>query len=62
MKQNVGGFDKIARIIVGIALIAFALYTNQFIAYIGIIPLITGLIGFCPLYTLFGYSSAKKEK
>jgi len=62
MKQNVGGFDKIARIIVGIALIAFALYTNQFIAYIGIIPLITGLIGFCPLYTLFGYSSVKKEK
>jgi hypothetical protein len=62
MKQNVGGFDKIARIIVGIALIAFAFYTNQLIAYIGIIPLVTGLIGFCPLYTLFGYSSAKKEK
>lgn len=60
MKQNVGGFDRIARIVVGIALMAFAFFANQPIAYIGIIPLVTGLFGFCPLYPIFHFSSACK--
>lgn len=58
MKCNVGGMDRIARIVVGLALVAFALYTGQIWGYIGIIPLVTGAVGFCPLYTIFKFSSA----
>lgn len=58
MKCNVGGFDRIARIVVGLALIAFAVYSGQVWAYIGIVPLLTGGFGFCPLYPIVGFSSA----
>ena len=56
--KNVGGVDRALRIIVGLALIIAAL--AQYIGpwgWIGGIPLATGLIGMCPLYKLFGFSS-----
>ncbi len=58
MKKNVAGIDKIVRIVVGIALIGLAA-TNQIgvWGYIGVIPLVTGLIGWCPAYLPFGISS-----
>ncbi|WP_024954746.1 YgaP family membrane protein [Sulfurospirillum arcachonense] len=59
MKCNVGGRDRINRLVTGTALIAYAVYANQPMAYAGIIPLITGIVGFCPLYPLFKYSSCK---
>jgi hypothetical protein len=62
MKCNVGGIDRIARIAVGIALVAFAFMSNQIWAYVGIIPLVTGLVGFCPLYLPFGFSTSRKGK
>lgn len=60
MKMNVGMVDKIARIIVGVVLIALA-YTDRIgvWGYIGIIPLVTGLMGWCPLYTLLKMSTNK---
>ncbi|MEA1988145.1 MAG: DUF2892 domain-containing protein [Pseudomonadota bacterium] len=53
--MNVGTLDRIIRIILGLAFIAFA-YTGTIGAwgYIGIIPLATGLLKWCPLYTLLG--------
>lgn len=60
MKCNVGGFDRIARIVVGIALIAFAYFAQQPLAYIGIIPLVTGAVGFCPIYVPFKFSTSCK--
>jgi hypothetical protein len=56
--KNVGGADRAVRIIVGLALIIAALadYIGPW-GWIGIIPLATGLIGMCPLYRLFGFSS-----
>jgi len=62
MKCNVGSMDKVARIVIGVALIAYAYVGAQPLAYIGIIPLVTGLIGFCPLYALFGLSSCSKKE
>lgn len=60
MKLNVGGIDKILRVILGVALIAAAA-TGALPAwgYIGIVPLVTGLVNFCPLYTVLGFSSRK---
>mgnify|MGYP001413915401 FL=1 len=63
MKSNVGGIDKILRILVGIALIVMA-YMNVVgvWGYIGVVPLLTGLIGWCPLYPLLGISSCPLKK
>lgn len=54
MQKNIGGIDKIARILVGIALIVWALTGGPLWAWIGVMPLATGLFGWCPAYTLLG--------
>jgi len=60
MKTNVGGIDKILRIVVGLALIAWALFANGPVwAWIGVVPLATGLFNFCPLYSILGANSCK---
>jgi hypothetical protein len=62
MKSNVGGIDKILRIVAGIALIAWALMGGPIWAWIGIVPLATGLIGWCPLYPILGLSTCPLNK
>jgi hypothetical protein len=62
MKANVGGIDKILRIVVGLVLIAMAVMKVEPVGvwgWIGIIPLVTGLVGFCPFYPLIGVSTKK---
>lgn len=63
MKANVGGIDKILRIIVGLVLIAITL--NGTIGpwgWIGIVLLATGLFGWCPLYRLIGMNTCPMKK
>jgi hypothetical protein len=62
MKNNVGGIDKILRIVAGIALIAWALTGGPVWAWIGIVPLATGLMGWCPLYPMLGLSTCPMKK
>lgn len=50
MKCNVGKTDKIFRIIVGLIIIGAGFYFKSWWGAVGIIPLATGLIGWCPLY------------
>lgn len=60
MKANVGGIDRMARIGAGIALIGLAATgTLGAWAWLGVVPLATGLIGWCPAYLPFGISSCK---
>ncbi|MGF1548179.1 MAG: DUF2892 domain-containing protein [Thiotrichales bacterium] len=60
MKQNVGGIDKVLRIIVGLALIALVFVGPQTAwGWIGVVPLITALVGFCPAYSLIGLRTNK---
>jgi len=55
MTKNVGGIDRILRIVVGIALIALAVTGTVGVwGYIGVVPLLTGLIGWCPVYLPLG--------
>ncbi len=62
MNKNVGGIDKTLRIIVGIIIIALGVVNGSLLGLIGIIPLLTGIIGWCPLYIPFKInSSCKKE-
>lgn len=62
MQKNVGGIDKIVRIVVGIALIIWAIAGGPLWAWIGILPLATGLLNWCPAYTLLGISSCPLKK
>ncbi len=62
MKANVGGIDKVARIVVGLLLIVLALTgTVGAWGWVGIVPLATGLFNFCPLYPLVGISTCKTK-
>jgi hypothetical protein len=62
MKTNVGGIDRILRVLAGLALIAWAAVLGGPVwAWIGVVPLATGLIGFCPVYPILKLSTAKKE-
>ncbi len=63
MKTNVGGIDKILRIVIGIALIAMAaLGVVGAWGWIGVVPLLTGLFGTCPAYTLLGMNTCPVTK
>ncbi len=68
MTVNVGTIDRIVRGIVGLALIAFALGFAwpgtgwNWIGWIGVIPLATGAVGMCPLYSVLGLSTCAMPK
>ena len=60
MNKNVGTLDRTLRIAAGLALIALAATgTIGVWGWIGAVPLATGLIGWCPAYTLFGIKTCK---
>jgi hypothetical protein len=61
MKVNVGGPDKIIRIAVGAVIIAAGLFFGSWWGAVGLIPLATGLVNFCPAYVACGIST-KKDK
>ena len=62
MKTNVGGADKILRIVAGIALLAWAVFGGPVWALIGIVLLATGLLGWCPAYTMLGMNTCPLGK
>lgn len=61
--KNVGGIDRALRIIIGLALIVATLtgYIGVW-GWVGVVPLATGLLGSCPAYKLFGFSSCSVKK
>ena len=60
MQANVGGIDKVVRIIGGVILIALAATNMVGVwGWIGVVPLLTGLFNFCPLYSLLGIKTCK---
>lgn len=63
MKTNVGTADMIIRIFVGALLIGLAIAgVIGWWGYIGIVPLFTGLMKFCPAYSILGISTRSKEE
>ena len=62
MKINVGSIDRSLRIVVGLALVAWALFGGPVWAWIGVVPLATGLFRFCPLYSLLGVNTCPIKK
>ena len=62
MKENVGSGDKITRILIGVVIVAAGIYYETWLGLIGIIPVATGMIKFCPLYALFGISTCPSKE
>ena len=63
MQANEGGLDRIIRIVIGCAILSLVFVGPQTPwGYIGLIPLITGLIGFCPLYKVLGLNTCPLKK
>ena len=67
MNTNVGGIDKVLRIIIGLVLIAYAIPLGfpatgwNWVGWIGIILLATAIFGICPLYSIIGVSSCPRK-
>jgi len=60
MKANVGGADKVLRIVAGLGLLSLILILEgnaRWWGLVGLVPLLTGIFGFCPLYALLGLNS-----
>lgn len=63
MTRNEGTLDRAARIILGLILLSLTVVGPQTMwGLIGIIPLLTGLVGSCPLYSIFGISTCPLKK
>jgi hypothetical protein len=61
MKANIGGIDKVLRLVVGVALIAWAVMGGPVWAWIGVVPVVTVLINFCPLYAVLGMNTCSTK-
>jgi hypothetical protein len=62
MKLNVGGIDRVLRIVVGLALIGVAVSGVSVWGWIGVVPLLTGVFKFCPAYAIFGLNTCPMQK
>ncbi len=61
MEKNVGGIDRILRIVVGLGLISLVYVGPQTPwGWIGVIPLLSAIVGFCPAYRLIGLSTCSR--
>lgn len=63
MKLNVGGIDRILRIVAGLVLIGLTLTGSIGMwGWLGVVPLATGAIGWCPPYAIFGFNTCAMKK
>lgn len=61
MKKNVGGIDRLIRILAGVALILWAVLGGPIWAWIGLLPLATGALSWCPAYSLVGIKTCPRK-
>ena len=62
--NNVGNADRIIRVIIGLGLLSLLIILDgnmRYLGLLGLIPIITALIGFCPLYKLIGIKTLSKK-
>jgi hypothetical protein len=62
MKPNVGGIDRGFRIAVGLVVIGIGVYFKSWWGALGVIPLLTGMLRWCPLYLPFGTTTHGDSK
>jgi len=66
MTMNIGLVDRVLRVIIGVALLWYAMFAApsgyNWIGWIGVIPLATAVVGWCPLYSMLGVSTCPAKK
>jgi DUF2892 family protein len=63
MKINEGGLDRVIRVVVGLAILSLAFVgPHTPWGYLGVVPLVTGIVGFCPAYALLGLNTCGVRK
>jgi hypothetical protein len=66
MNANIGTIDRVLRVIISVVLLAYAIPLGfpqtgwNWVGWIGVVPLLTAFVGFCPAYTLLGVSTKSK--
>jgi hypothetical protein len=61
MKPNIGTVDRVIRIVVGAAILAAGYYYRSWWGLIGLLPILTAIVRFCPGYLPFGISTCRAE-
>jgi len=61
MKKNIGKFDRTLRIIGGLVIIALGILFKSYLGLLGLIPLVTAIFNFCPIYASFKTSTIEKS-
>jgi hypothetical protein len=62
MKKNMGSLDKNLRLVVGIVILLVGYLNSSWWGLVGVVPIITSLVSFCPAYLPFNMSTLKKSK
>jgi predicted RND superfamily exporter protein len=62
MKSNEGMTDRVIRMFLGVAIAMYFVFHNSPWALVGLIPFVTGVVGFCPLYSILGINTNKPEQ
>ena len=68
MMTNMGMVDRAVRVVIGLVLIAYAIPVGfqhtgwKWVGWIGVVPILTALVGFCPAYTLLGLSTCPLKR
>lgn len=60
MKANVGSTDRVIRFVLGAVIIVVGFYFKSWWGVVGVVPIVTGLLNYCPAYNLIGVSTKKK--
>lgn len=60
MEINIGSTERLLRIIAGVVIIGLGLYFQSWWGVIGLVPLLTGIFRFCPLYKMLGMNTCKR--
>lgn len=61
MKTNVGSIDRLIRVIVGLGILGLGAYFNNWWGLIGVLPILTAIAGYCPLYVPFHINTHKPK-
>ncbi|GAA5520215.1 hypothetical protein Asal01_00146 [Fodinibius salicampi] len=62
MKTNISKTDTIIRLIIAVIFIAYGIMYQSWWGLVGVIPLMTALIGVCPIYGMLGFSTSKNSR
>lgn len=62
MKPNIGFTDRIIRVILGVALLGAGYYFKSAWGFLGLVPIITAVVRFCPAYLPFGLNTCRPKR